>query len=160
MAKCTNCGQECYYTQSPEIVFTDDKNIICEDCGTDFCETEDGTIRKIEFDNKNLVQQDRKEIVWGKEILNVLCVNIASGLNTFRHGHVNIHNAKRFQYSKVLPIRIAVLQQVGRNIYVTGTISRQQKSDCHCVAKLSGCEDAGWIEITRADLEECFEAIN
>lgn len=24
----------------------------------------------------------------------------------------------------------------------------------------SGCEDAGWIEITRADLEECFEAIN
>lgn len=24
----------------------------------------------------------------------------------------------------------------------------------------SGCEDTGWIEITRADLEECFEAIN
>lgn len=24
----------------------------------------------------------------------------------------------------------------------------------------SGCDDAGWIEITRADLKECFEAIN
>lgn len=24
----------------------------------------------------------------------------------------------------------------------------------------SGCECAGWIEITRADLEECFEAID
>ena len=24
----------------------------------------------------------------------------------------------------------------------------------------SGCEGVGWIEITRADLEECFEVIN
>lgn len=43
--KCTNCGQECYYTQSPEIVFTDDKNIICEDCSIDFYESSDGTIK-------------------------------------------------------------------------------------------------------------------
>lgn len=42
--RCTNCGQECYYTQSPEIVFTDDKNVICEDCSIDFYEADDGTI--------------------------------------------------------------------------------------------------------------------
>lgn len=24
----------------------------------------------------------------------------------------------------------------------------------------SGCDDAGWIEISKADLEECFEIIN
>lgn len=45
MEKCSNCGQECFYTQSPEIVFTDENNIICEDCSIDFCETENGIVR-------------------------------------------------------------------------------------------------------------------
>lgn len=52
MAKCTNCGQECYYTQSPEIVFTDENNIICEDCSIDFCEADDGTIIKIRISGR------------------------------------------------------------------------------------------------------------
>lgn len=51
MAKCTNCGQECYYTQEPEIVFADDENIICEDCSIDFYEADDGTIRKFNIEN-------------------------------------------------------------------------------------------------------------
>jgi predicted nucleic acid-binding Zn ribbon protein len=42
--KCTKCGQECYYTQEPEIVFADDENIICEECGINFIETENGIV--------------------------------------------------------------------------------------------------------------------
>ena len=34
--RCTNCGQECFDDASPEVVFSDKKNIICEECSIDF----------------------------------------------------------------------------------------------------------------------------
>lgn len=51
MLKCTNCGQVCYYDKSPEVVFTDKNNIICEDCSIDFYEADDGTIKHLDFKN-------------------------------------------------------------------------------------------------------------
>lgn len=43
--KCTCCGKECYNDNYPEIVFKDDKNIICEECSIDYTEV-NGKIQK------------------------------------------------------------------------------------------------------------------
>lgn len=34
--KCTCCGKECYWNEYPEIVFKDEKNIVCEECSIDY----------------------------------------------------------------------------------------------------------------------------
>ena len=41
--QCTNCGQECF-SSDPEVVFRDEKTIICENCSVDF-EQEEGKVR-------------------------------------------------------------------------------------------------------------------
>jgi uncharacterized Zn ribbon protein len=33
---CTSCNQECFENQSPEIVFRDKENCICEECSIDY----------------------------------------------------------------------------------------------------------------------------
>lgn len=42
--KCTSCGQECFDEHSPEVVFKDDNNCICEECSIDYEEV-DGVIQ-------------------------------------------------------------------------------------------------------------------
>ena len=34
--KCTCCGKECYENKYPEVVFKDERNIICEECSIDY----------------------------------------------------------------------------------------------------------------------------
>jgi hypothetical protein len=65
--KCTDCGQICYNNKSPEVVFKDKDNCICEECSIDYEEvdgkvqyredlTEEGSVRtykdiKLVFEN-------------------------------------------------------------------------------------------------------------
>jgi hypothetical protein len=44
---CTNCGKECFDNESPEKVFKDLYNCICEDCSIDYVEI-DGRVQKRE----------------------------------------------------------------------------------------------------------------
>ena len=42
--KCTACGKECYSDKYPEVVFADEKNIICEECSIDYAEDANGNV--------------------------------------------------------------------------------------------------------------------
>jgi shikimate kinase len=49
--KCTSCGQECFENESPEVVFKDEKNCICENCSIDYEEVNgEIRLRENEFD--------------------------------------------------------------------------------------------------------------
>lgn len=41
--KCTACGQECFENEYPEVIFSDSRNCICENCSIDYEEV-DGKI--------------------------------------------------------------------------------------------------------------------
>lgn len=41
--KCTACGEECFESQSPEVVFRDEFSTICENCSIDYFE-QDGFV--------------------------------------------------------------------------------------------------------------------
>ncbi len=34
--KCTDCGQECFDEQFPEVIFSDEENCICEECSIEY----------------------------------------------------------------------------------------------------------------------------
>ena len=34
--KCTECGQECFDEQFPQVVFLDESNCVCEQCSIDY----------------------------------------------------------------------------------------------------------------------------
>lgn len=45
VGKCTCCGEECFESDYPETVFSDEENIICENCSIDY-EQVNGRVRK------------------------------------------------------------------------------------------------------------------
>lgn len=42
--KCSCCGQTCYESKYPEIVFSNKDLVICEECSIDYEQLQDGTI--------------------------------------------------------------------------------------------------------------------
>jgi len=36
LMKCTDCGQECFDEQFPEVIFSDEENCICEECSIEY----------------------------------------------------------------------------------------------------------------------------
>ena len=62
--KCTNCGQECFDDVSPEVVFSDKKNIICEECSIDFEMIGDKVVeRKINNLINNLCENQKGNVM-------------------------------------------------------------------------------------------------
>ena len=43
---CTECKEKCYDNQYPEIVFTDEKKIVCENCSIDYEEINGKIIKR------------------------------------------------------------------------------------------------------------------